>query len=222
MTHMVDLIGIDYFCVLPVSDTPYLIGFGQVGFGQACRNRFTGVAEDLYESFGFRRTGNIQQCQGIVVEGSIHVAPTNVQIRKAVEAYYETLVRLDEKATGLKREPFIKALLAAGATLVSVENDNVVGFSICRPFGCGHLVGPVIGVNQHHARALIAPWLAAYSGKFLCIDVPADSHLAKWLDMRNLKNFDYLATMMRPGTRVEPPYHKRPLLFGLASQSLGG
>jgi hypothetical protein len=81
----------------------------------------------------------------------------------------------------MPRDALLAQLLgvAEGAVL---ERDGVaLGFSMVRPFGLGHMIGPVVAPDTGRAKALIAHWAATYAGAIVRVDVTGESGLSAWV-----------------------------------------
>ena len=169
----------------------------------------------LYLSLGFKLGATVFQLQGNVTK-----APAVVPGARPMTASHEAAVRaLDAAALGAKRREVLDALLAVSTGTVVERDGKVVGFALCRRFGRGHVVGPVVAASERNALALISPHVAAHAGQFLRLDTQeADGPVRDYLEACGLSLFD-TSTSMTLG-RERPP--KGPArFFGLASQSLG-
>ena len=135
-------------------------------------------------------------------------------------AAHEAAVRaLDVAALGAERRAVFAALLAVSTGTVLERDGKVVGFALCRRFGRGHVVGPVVAASETDALALISPHVAAHACQFLRLDTQeAEGPIRDYLEACGLSLFD-TGTLMTLG-RERPP--KGPVrYFGLASHSLG-
>ena len=117
----------------------------------------TRAALRLCLSLGFRPGPTVFQHQGIVV-----AAPTVVPGARSMVAADEAAVRaLDAAALTAERRAVLDALLAVSEGTVVERDGEVVGFALCRRFGRGHVVGPVVAASEAEAVALVAPHVAA-------------------------------------------------------------
>jgi GNAT superfamily N-acetyltransferase len=169
----------------------------------------------LYLSLGFRSGQTVYQHQGIVVE-----APTAVPGARPMVAADEGAIRaLDAAALTAERPAVLDALLAVSEGTVVERGGQVVGFALCRRFGRGHVVGPVVAASEEDALALVAPHVAAHAGRFLRLDTrEAEGPLRAYLEACGLSLFD-TATSMSLGRDRVPEGPAR--FYGLASHSLG-
>ena len=169
----------------------------------------------LYLSFGFKLGATVFQLQGNVTK-----APAVVPGARPMTAAHEAAVRaLDAAALGAKRREVIDALLAVSTGTVVERDGKVVGFALCRRFGRGHVVGPVVAASERDALALVSPHVAAHAGQFLRLDTQeVEGPFREYLQACGLSLFD-TGTSMTFG-RERPP--KGPArIYGMATHSLG-
>jgi GNAT superfamily N-acetyltransferase len=175
----------------------------------------TRAALRLYLSLGFRPGLTVYQHQGIVVE-----APTAVPGARPMMATDEAAVRaLDAAALTAERRAVLDALLSVSNGTVVERDGEVVGFALCRRFGRGHVVGPVVAASEADAMALVAPHVAAHAGRFLRLDTrEVEGPLRAYLEACGLLLFD-TGISMSLGRDRAPEGSAR--IYGLASHSLG-
>jgi len=172
----------------------------------------------LYRSLGFEPIGRIFQHQGRAVEGP-GTRPAMPGLRQAVAADLDTIKRLDTEAYGADRDRVIAALMAQSVGTV-VERDGALrGFALCRPFGRGHVVGPIVAEDDDMAIALVAPHVEAHRDGFLRVDTAQEQgRFGAFLESCGMTIFDSVTPMIRG-------HHHPPLgaarTFGLANQALG-
>ena len=101
-----------------------------------------------------------------------------------------------------------------------IERDGeVAGFALCRRFGRGHVVGPVVAASEEDALALVAPHVAAHAGRFLRLDTrEAEGRFRAYLEACGLSLFE-TGTLMALGRDRVPEGPAR--IYGMASHSLG-
>jgi hypothetical protein len=108
------------------------------------------------------------------------------RIRPAAADDLQALAVLATRAVGMPRKDMMARLLEV-AEGVLIEKDGVtLGFSMIRPFGRGHMIGPVVAPDTERARALIAHWAAHYAGYFVRVDVTGASGLGAWVESLGL------------------------------------
>jgi len=168
----------------------------------------------LYERRGFVRTGVIQQHQG--VPNGRHQAPPASLVRAMAASDAEAVARLDRQATGWARRQMLDRLIEAGDGDVLVRDGEPRGYAISRPFGRGHVIGPVVAESPDCARALIEAALARLGSVFVRVDTAATSQLGEWLESIGLRQVGDAATMVK-GPHIPPAGPAR--MFALANQS---
>ena len=178
--------------------------------------RLNSTAEGLalYERRGFVRIGIIQQHQGVPHE--CHQAPPAELVRAMTLSDDEAVARLDRQATGWARRPMLDQLIHAGDGHVLVRDGEPRGYAIARPFGRGHVIGPVVAESAADARALIEAALARLGQVFVRVDTAATSQLGDWLESIGLCQVSDATTMVK-GPHVPPA--GPACMFALANQS---
>lgn len=175
----------------------------------------TEAGRRLYESEGFRVTGSNTQYQGIVDAAA---AVDDPRVRPATEADRPAIAALDREAAGGDRARMLDVLARAGRTVVLEEGGRITGYAVCRPFGRGHIIGPIVAADAESAVALASPHVRDRAGTFLRLDTPErDGPLVAFAQACGLANVDLSVTM----TRGEPPATGPARIFTLANQALG-
>lgn len=129
------------------------------------------------------------------------------------------LAALDAAALGYARDALMAALAAAGEIAVLRADDQITRFAICRRFGRGHVIGPVIAHSTDQARRLAAYWLARRVGEIVRIDVPGEHpELASWLAEQGLPRGGESPIMMRGDAPAPTGAERR---YALVSQAMG-
>jgi hypothetical protein len=170
----------------------------------------------LYQRRGFSAWARVLQHQGQLAGTVPPVACGN--IRQATQDDLSSLQQLDAQAAGMPRHAMVSKLARAGRVMVSEQAGRILGYSIARKSGRGHVVGPVVADTIEAARALIHAQLAHLQGQFVRIDVYAHDGLGDGLESLGLKCVGQ-ATAMVKGMLPEPVGDHR--LFALANQSFG-
>lgn len=168
----------------------------------------------LYRKLGFVETGRILQHQGLLAS-----EPESGGVGRAAPEDAAEIARLDRAATGMERASLVAALLELGEIVVLRDGARITAYAARRPFGRGEVVGPVIAADPDAARRLIAAQLAGRGGRFVRVDIPADSGLAPWLAGLGLAEVGGGVAM-----RLGPPAPAATggaRSFALASQALG-
>lgn len=170
----------------------------------------------LYQRRGFSTWGQVLQHQGQIAGAMPEVECGN--IRQATPDDLPALQQLDAQAAGMPRLAMIGELARVGCVMVSERGGQILGYSIARKFGRGHVVGPVVADTAEAARALILVQLAKLQGQFVRIDVYAHDGLGDWLESLGLKRVSQAIAMVK-GVLPEPVRGDR--IFALANQSFG-
>ena len=184
---------------------------------RAIRLNATAEGLRLYESLGFAAAGGIRQHQGMPAAGLVPTA-TEAEIRPLVEADRPAVLDLDRRASGDDRTAMIQVLDALSTGLVARRDGRLVGYALCRDFGRGRLVGPVVAESEATALALVSRHVAEATG-FLRVDIPDDAEtLSAWLAGAGLAGVDRVRAMLKGTPPDEAPDAR---IFGLASQAMG-
>jgi len=169
----------------------------------------------LYETLDFRTIGS----NAAHIGTSIAAGPVDGVVA-ARTADLDAVTRLDAVALGYARGELIAALAHAGdIAIVPDEKGKPAGFAICRRFGRGYVIGPVVAGNSDDACRLVAYWLAQHTGQIVRIDVPAEhAALAAWLVDRGLPRGGESPIMVRGEAPSPQPLVHR---YALVSQAMG-
>jgi GNAT superfamily N-acetyltransferase len=169
----------------------------------------------LYLSLGFRSGLTVYQHQGFVVE-----APNAVPGARPMTTVDEAAVRaLDAAAFTAERRELLDELMSMSQGTVVERGGEVVGFALCRRFGRGHVVGPVVAESEADALALIGPHVAAHAGQFLRVDTQEPKGpFRDYLEACGLSLFDTHTAMSLGRDRVPQGPAK---IYALAGHSLG-
>ena len=172
----------------------------------------------LYERLGFRVVGALDQHQGL----GGNVPPTKLgrgeRLRPATASDAPGLVRLGLAASGIRRAKLVRALLEVSEGIVLDRGNEAVGFALCRRFGHGRVVGPVVAPDATRAKALVGHWIATHAGTFLRTDVEPSLGLGPWLEGLGLKRVDGALTMSRGAA---PARRGDVTAFAVVNQALG-
>ncbi|MEO5597679.1 MAG: GNAT family N-acetyltransferase [Novosphingobium sp.] len=172
---------------------------------------------ELYRRRGFKSVGTTCQHQGIAKPVQ---APTAAfRIERATDAIWPALIELDEGAAGVPRARLLRALAETGVASVLLGEDGTAqGYAVCREFGRGHVIGPVVAADAEQAAALIAHAMSDLAGRFVRVNTSAVSGLGNWLTEQGLPHVGVEEAMVR-GRLPETTSPVR--IFALCSNSLG-
>lgn len=187
--------------------------------GFRVRLNATRSAWRLYRSTGFRDTGNVVQYQGIV--RSDDQEPTMaLGVRAADLGDLSAIRALDGNVFGAKRDDVLAQIFARSQTYVMEDAGQITGFAMCRIFGRGHVVGPLIAGSEADAIALVRVFARDHANEFLRLDADArHSELGRYLNSVGLETYDTVVAMTK-GTHFGPEDAVEHV-YALASQALG-
>lgn len=186
--------------------------------GRSISLNATPAGQPLYEKLGFVPTGIVEQHQGNGVSSQIIALDAGQRMRPVVQYDLQDLIAFDCAATGMERSGLVDALVQNAKGIVIDTKDGIRGYSFCRRFGWGWLIGPVAAETAEQAKALISHWIGTHGGEFIRIDIPVLSGLSTWLDEMGLIRVDVVNTM---STEPAPISGNAPQYFALTSQALG-
>ena len=177
----------------------------------------TKSAHRLYRKAGFTETGTVIQYQG-----QVNAAPVQIRasLRSAGDQDLPDILALDRATFGADRTALIKSLFESSQTVVLEENDRVIGFAVCRMFGRGHVIGPLVAASEDDAAALVSGHLSRHMGGFVRLDAD-ERHgaLGAFLNDCGLEAYDRVIAMSRGG--AVGPEGARDKVYSLAGQAIG-
>lgn len=177
----------------------------------------TPAGQPLYQRLGFAATGTLCQHQGAMVFVPPVPLAGGAQVRLALPEELDAIVTLANRATGMARDAIIRQLARMAEVSVLERDGALVGFSIMRRFGRGHVIGPLVAPDAEDAKALVAHWSGPYAGAFVRIDINAASGLGPWLEQAGLVQVDSGVIMARNGV---PPEDGAVRQFAIVNQAL--
>ncbi|MDF3154653.1 GNAT family N-acetyltransferase [Mesorhizobium sp. XAP10] len=193
--------------------------------GRDLRLNATRAARRLYLSLDFQSEKTVYQCQGIArLQTIARLADTRGDFRTLDASDIPAAIALDAAGFGVKRAELIEKLFTHSAGYGLFKGDKLNAFALCRPFGRGHVVGPVVAESDADAVAVVRPHVAHHSGSFLRIDTHMDNgEFAAFLSHSGMPVFDTVLTMSM-GKRLADfalGGSAMPKTYALASQTLG-
>uniref|UniRef100_A0A9E7ZSG2 GNAT family N-acetyltransferase n=1 Tax=Bosea sp. NBC_00436 TaxID=2969620 RepID=A0A9E7ZSG2_9HYPH len=188
----------------------------------------TREAKRLYRSLGYGYEQKILRCQGEARLEALAsgMTPPSARagslVRPLAASDHDYLLRLDRVATGHDRSIAFRALLPASRGQVLVRNDEIVAFALCRPFGRGHVIGPIIASSEDDAIAVSLPHVEAHAGSFLRADTPASNTVfTNFLVGSGMQIHDSATSMGLGRPPFRPLTPAGPRRIALASQAVG-
>ena len=184
----------------------------------------THAARRLYLSLNFQPEAIVYQCQGEALAPPVVPLPAGSSLRPMDSTDLAAVAALDETAFGTDRSALHERLLARSKGVVLVRDGQIAAFSLCRRFGRGHVIGPVVAANDADAVAVVRPHVAEHVGSFLRLDTREKrGDFADFLGKCGLSVFDTV-TSMSLGCTWPPSVHEDASMartYGLASHTLG-
>lgn len=177
----------------------------------------TRQSQRLHRELGFGFEERVTQRQGLARIAQAGTGDVRRDFRDL-----DALAALDLRACSHDRRKLLAALLDVSETTVLFEKAEPVAFALCRAFGRGHVVGPVVAANDAQAIAVVAPHVADHAGRFLRLDTPMlDGAFADFLEASGLALHDRVTSMGLTGPSHAPQDPQGPRRYGLVSQTTG-
>jgi len=140
---------------------------------RSLRLNATHAAYRLYRSLDFKREKTLYQCQGHA-NGAAAAAVDADGVRPLSERERSLVIATDARAYGVPRTELITALMQQSTGYGLHRSGRLVAFALCRRFGRGHVIGPVVASSDADAIAVVAPHVAAHARQFLRIDTHSE------------------------------------------------
>jgi GNAT superfamily N-acetyltransferase len=193
--------------------------------GRGFRLNATRAALRLYISLDFDRRRTVVQCQGRAVwSDGAAVSADAMELRPLVAADLPAVIDRDAAAFGVPRSELITGLFQQSSGYGLFRAGRLAAFALCRHFGRGHVVGPVVASGDEDAIAVVAPHVAAHEGHFLRLDTHLEAGpFRTFLDRSGLSVFDTVTTMSLRTEFGDPNREAagEPVTYALASQAFG-
>lgn len=182
----------------------------------------TSAARRLYLSMGFRPEAVLYQCQGICRAPPQALLAPGVSSRPVEASDLPELAALDAEAFGAGRAGLIAKLLEVSKGLALLRGGRIAAFALCRRFGRGHVVGPVVAASDEDAIAVVRPHAAEHAGRFLRLDTrERDGAFFDDLAACGLSVHDTVTTMSLGGPWVATRRAGDLRNYAVATQALG-
>ena len=180
----------------------------------------THAAYKLYVSLGFMAEAIVFQREGEVAPTLPATPVVDGELVALTSDRIGEVAVLDTKAFGKNRVALL-ALLAENASICTLSrHGEIVGYSMSRAFGRGHVVGPIVATNDHDAINLTAVHLHELTGRFARVDSrERDGAFANFLQQCGLGQYDTVTTMSK-GDRFRNRETNEPWVYGLAGHAL--
>jgi GNAT superfamily N-acetyltransferase len=185
----------------------------------------TRAALRLYLSLDFDRRRTVVQCQGRAVWSDSAAASADaMELRPLVAADLPAVIERDATAFGVPRSELVTGLFQQSRGHGLFREGRLAAFALCRHFGRGHVVGPVVASCDEDAIAVVAPHVAEHEGHFLRLDTHLEAGpFRTFLDRSGLAVFDTVTTMSLRAEFVDPNRRDvdQSVTYALASQAFG-
>jgi GNAT superfamily N-acetyltransferase len=191
---------------------------------QQCRGRrlriiAPRVAYRLADALGFKPVAVVHQHQGTATAPGELPLPADTRVLPLESADLADIARLDLAAFGADRTAILKELVKRSEGTVLERQGRIAGFALCRRFGRGHVVGPIVAKDTVDAIALTAPHVAKHAGRFLRVDTTQpEGGYTEFLRRCGMPEYDRVTAMSLPPV---VPADTEVYTFALVNQSLG-
>ena len=180
----------------------------------------THAAYPLYVSLGFTSEAIVYMHQGDGPQTLPPMPALDGELSELPSDRLSQITALDTRAFGTNRVRLL-ALLAEDASIATLSRGGeVVGYSMCREFGRGHVIGPTVARNHQDAIHLTAVHLKKLAGRFARVDTrERDGAFAEFLEQSGLGITETVTTMSK-GRRFLNRESDEPWVYGLAGHAL--
>ena len=180
----------------------------------------THAAYPLYVSLGFTSEAIVYMHQGEVPSALPALPALDGEVQALPSDRLKEIMALDRRAFGTDRANLL-ALLSANASIQTLSRGGeIVGYSMCREFGRGYVIGPMVALSDLDAVHLTAVHLANLAGRFVRVDTrEKDGMFAAFLDQCGLGIAETVTTMSK-GRRFLNREENGPWVYGLAGHAL--
>ena len=181
----------------------------------------THAAYPLYLSLGFTTEAVVHMREGIAPETLAPLPPLEGTLDALPNDRLAEILELDTRAFGTDRGEMLAALAETAAIQALWRGGEIVGYSMCREFGRGHVIGPTVARNDRDAAHLTAAHLTALRGRFARVDTREREGLfADFLEQSGLRS-ELTVTTMSKGRQFLNRASGEPWVYGLAGHPLG-
>lgn len=180
----------------------------------------THAAYPLYVSLGFTSEAIVNMRQEVAPQTLPPLPSLDGELSELPSDRLSEIIALDARAFGSDRSRVL-ALLSANASIsVLSRGGEIVGYSMCREFGRGFVIGPVVARSDDDAVHLTAVHLKKLQGRFVRVDTrEREGVFAEFLAECGLGIAETVTTMSR-GRRFLNQETDGPWVYGLAGHAL--
>jgi GNAT superfamily N-acetyltransferase len=189
----------------------------------------TREAFHLDYSLGFRPVATVRRFHGHLLRPEAAPAvPRGVALRPMAAADRDALITLDARANAGRRAQALAGVIEHSHGVVAEQNGEITGFALRRPYGRGHLIGPLEAMDEAVATALAVEIVRIEPEGFLRIDLlhaegdEPPSALTAFVEARGMvRDTGYtLMTLNAPAPVIEAGKGE-PVMYAMMNQSLG-
>ncbi|RUY24479.1 MULTISPECIES: GNAT family N-acetyltransferase [unclassified Mesorhizobium] len=180
----------------------------------------THAAYPLYVSLGFTTEGIVFMHQGEIPPALPALPALDGELQALPSDRLKEIMGVDRRAFGTDRASLL-ALLSANASICTLSRGGeIVGYSMCREFGRGYVIGPMVARSDLDAVHLTAIHLRNLAGRFVRVDTrEKEGMFAAFLDQCGLGIAETVTTMSK-GRRFLNREENGPWVYGLAGHAL--
>lgn len=179
----------------------------------------TKAAYLLYHSLDFVTEGLAHLYQGQLPSAPASRPSLDGEIDVLTPDALGEIAALDALASGARRMAHLEVLAETAAIRVLRRDGEIVGYSMCREFGRGYVIGPIVAANDDDAIHLAAAHMDGLGGRHVRIDTRSEGAFADYLRRSGLLLFETVTTMSK-GRRVLVGRAGEPIVYGLAGHAL--
>lgn len=181
----------------------------------------TDVSRRLFAGLGF--SGDAEKVQLFRGRARSPVQTPRLGRKQRIEPLSEdhlsAVVTIDRVALGVSRRGVLQRLLRDNTGYGLFEVDRLVAFALRRAAGRGHIVGPVVAVEEKDAVALVSRHFADLDDQLVRLDAVQDQRvLTDFLTQSGLVVIETLTTMSKQAP--QPAGSGPARIFALAGPSL--
>ena len=141
---------------------------------------------------------------------------SNERVERASVSELTAIQTIDEQALGANRGEILNHLVKTGDVNVLRTNGRISGYAIVRPFGAGHVLGPLVAENENDALVLLHATLKPGEirvDRFMEVEL-----LGEQLNQLGLAGYEVANVMVRGDW---PTLDARVHAFAMASHAWG-
>lgn len=191
--------------------------------GVNLRLNATRAAQRLYLSLDFKPEKKVYQCQGIVTNPPKNM-PVSGMCRRMTVDDLPAAIALDAGAFGAARAGLMEKLFQHSNGYGLFRDNRLVAFALCRRFGRGSVVGPIVASGDEDAMAVVAQHIRDHEGRFLRLDTHFEAgDFALFVVRSGLAVFDTVLTMSLGKSMADFTSGEvgAPITYSLVSQTVG-